>query len=272
MFTIITTGRRFVPVGAIGMALVWSASVVGAQGKPATGHRPPPAFTVDGDIALHSLMSLSDAHLQKLADVLTMLANTDAARSRDWDTIRGQLAEAARVNVPAALWFAMPDGAYWTLTQGRVNASLADRSYFPRLLAGETVIGSLVVSRSTNRNTAVVAVPILGQKHEVVGVLGASVHLDTLAALLRAELGGLRGGLLFFAIDSLPLGALNSDPTLIFTEPMKIGDAGMQRAFKGILSNQEGAVMYDFRGTRRTVLYRRSAVTGWWYGFGMIHR
>ena len=272
MLNITTASRRFVRIGAIGAALVLGASAAGAQNAPISGHRAPPAFTVDGEIALNSLMSLSDGHLRKLADVLTLLANTDVARSCDWDAIRGQLAEAARVTVPAAFWFAMPDGAYWTLTQGRVNATLADRPYFPRLLAGGPVIGSLVVSRSTNRNAAIVAVPILGQEHEVVGMLGASVHLDSLAALLRTELGGLRSGLLFFAIDSQPLGALNSDPTLIFTEPLKIGDIGMQSAFRQILSTQAGVVTYDFRGTPRTVLYRKSAVTGWWYGFGLVHR
>ena len=272
MFNITTTGRRFVRIGTIGAALAFGAGIGGAQGNAPSGHRPPPAFTVDGDVALHSLMSLSDAHLRKLADVLTVLANTDVARSCDWDTIRGQLAEAARVNVPAALWFAMPDGAYWSLTQGRINTLLTDRPYFPRLLAGQTVIGDLVVSRSTNRNTAIVAVPILGQEHEVVGMLGASVHLDSLAAVLRKEMGGLSDRLLFFAIDAKGLGALNSDPALIFTEPLKLGDAGMQRAFKEMLTRENGVITYDFRDHHRTVLYQKSPVTGWWYGFGQIQR
>ena len=273
MLAITKFRRRLGRLGAAGVGLALVTSGLAAQARTASGGvSPPPAFTVDGEVALHSLMSLSDGHLQKLADVLTMLANTDVARSCDWETIRGQLADAARVNVPAVLWFAMPDGGYWTVTQGRVDATLADRPYFPRLLAGETVIGNLVVSHSTNRNTAIVAVPVFGQEHEVVGMLGASVHLDTLAAVLRAEMGGLRDSLLFFAIDSQGLGALNSDPTLIFTEPLKIGDVGMQRAFRQILSGPEGVVTYDFRGARRTVLYRKSPVTGWSYGFGMIHR
>ena len=266
------SGRRFIRVGALGMALALTASGIGAQEKPASGSRASPVFMVDGEIALHSLMALSDGHLQKLAAVLTMLANTDAARSCDWETIRAHLVEAATLNVPAVLWFATPDGSYWTIAQGRVEATLTDRRYFPRLLAGQTVVGDLVVSHSTNRNTAIVAVPILGQEHEVVGMLGASVHLDSLAALLRAEMGGLREDLLFFAIDSQGLGALNSDPTLIFTEPLKLGDAGMERAFRQILSSSDGVVTYDFHGARRTVLYRRSAITGWSYGLGMIRR
>lgn len=268
--TISPPGRRLIGVVATGMALTLGAPVGRAQVTPAYAHRPPPTFSVDGQVALHSFMSLSDGHLQKLAAVLTTLAKTDVARSCDWQTIRPHLAEAARGNVPAMLWFSMPDGAVWNVGQERVN--IADRAYFPRLLAGETVIGSLVVSKSTGRNTAIVAVPILGQEHEVVGVLGASVHLDSLAAVLRQEMGGLSDRLLFFAIDAKGLGALNSDPTLIFTEPLKLGDAGMQQAFKEMLTHEDGVVTYDFRGHHRTVLYQKSPVTGWSYGFGQIQR
>lgn len=264
--------RRLARVGAIGAVLAIGASVVSAQDNPGSGYRASPAFTVDGEIALQSLVSLSDAHLKKLADMLTALAGSDDARSCDWERIRAPLTEAARVNIPAVYWFAEPSGEYWTITEGHVPANLASRPYFPRVLAGKTVLGDLVVSRSTNRNTAVVAVPVRGPGNSVIGVLGASVHLDSLASRLRADMGGLRDGLLFFAIDSEPLGALNSDESLIFTEPLKLGDAEMQRAFRQILSGQAGVVTYDFRGGQRTVLYRKSAVTGWWYGFGMIKR
>lgn len=229
-----------------------------------------PAFTVDGQVALHALMSLSDAHLQKLADVSRILASTDAARSGDWERIRGPLAEAARMSVPAVHWFALPDGTYWTLEQGRATARLFDRPYFPRVLSGRTVIGELVVSRSSRRNTAIVAVPVRGRDNSIVGVLGSSVHLDSLSALIRQEMGGLVDTEFFFAIDPEPLGALHSDPAMIFTEPMKLGDEGMRKAFTEMLASQEGVVTYTFRGRRRTVIYRRSPVTGWWYGFGVV--
>lgn len=267
-------GGRFARIGSFGASLVLGASVAGAQGYATSDGRRAPAFTVDGDVGLSALVSLSDGHLQKLADMLTALAGTDAAKSCDWERVRAPLAAAARANIPAVYWFAEPDGGYWTVTEGRAQASLADRSYFPLVLSGKTVIGDLVVSRSTGHNTAIVAVPVRagGSRDSVIGVLGASVHLDRLAGLLRDEMGGLRGGLLFFAIDSAGLGALNSDESLIFTEPMKLGDSGMQRAFRQILSTQAGIVNYDFRGSRRTVLYRRSAITGWSFGFGMIGR
>lgn len=261
---------RWLGMIACGGALAIGPKFALAQEWPAPGRPAAPTFTVDGQVALHSLMSLSDMHLQKLADVLRMVAASDAARSCDWDNIRVPLAEAARLNVPATLWFALPNGTYWTVAQGRASANLSDRPYFPRVLSGKTVIGDLVVSHSTSRNSAIVAVPIRGRDGSVVGVVGSSVHLDSLGALVRQEMGGLGDGLLFFAIDSEPLGALNSDPSLIFTEPLKLGDEGMRRAFSEMLSRQEGVVVYTFRGGKRTVLYRKSPVTGWWYGFGVV--
>lgn len=235
------------------------------------GEQRPPTFTVDGQVALHSFMALSDAHLKKLADLLQFLGTTDDARSGQWERVRGPLAGVAPMTVPAVLWFARPDGSYWTVTEGRAG-NLSDRAYFPRVLAGQTVIGDLVVSRSTNRNTAIVAVPVRGRDGAVAGVLGASVHLDRLGALVRQEMGGLPGDLLFFAIDSTPMGALHSDPTMIFTEPMRLGDEGMRQAFTEMLSRSEGTVTYTFRGGPRTVLYRKSPVTGWWYAMGVMRK
>ena len=272
MFNTRIAGLRLLGIIAFGGSIVLGARLAHAQEWPGPARDTSPAFAVDGRIALHSFMSLSDGHLQKLADVLRVLANTDAVRSGEWDRIRGPLAGAARVNVSATLWFARPNGSYWTVTQGRVAENLSDRPYFPRVLAGKTVIGDLVVSRSTKRNSAIVAVPVRGRDSSVVGVLGASVNLESLAALLRQEMGGIPNGLLFYAVDAEPLGALNSDSSLIFTEPMKLGDEGMRRAFAEMLSSEHGVVTYTFRGGRRTVLYRKSPVTSWWYGFGVTQQ
>lgn len=233
---------------------------------PDTGSTP--ALTVDGRVALHALVSLADGHLRAKADLLALLAGTEAVRSADWQRVREPLAEAARRSVPAVHWFALPDGTYWTVEQGRAAGNLSDRPYFPRALDGETVLGELVVSRSARRNTAIVAVPVRGPDGPVVGVLGSSVHLDSLSSLVREEMGGLEDGVVFYAIDDRPLGALHSDPEMIFTEPMELGDEGMRRAFTEMLAGEEGVVRYEFRGSARTVLYRRSPVTGWWYGFG----
>lgn len=257
---------RPVALGVLALVAAGARSRAGAQSQSI---ETPSTVTVDARVALHALMSLSDAHLQKVADVLQLVAATDAVRSGEWERIRGPLAGAEDVNVAGTFWFALPDGRYWTVAHGPAAARLVDRAYFPRVLAGQTVVGDLVVSRSTGRNSAIVAVPVRGRDERIIGVLGSSLRLDILSAQLRAELGGLPDGLLFFAIDAHPLGAVHSDPAMIFTEPMNLGDEGMRQAFREMLAGQEGIVTYSFRGAPRTVLYRRSTVTGWWYAFGV---
>ena len=260
--------RTYLPVMAVAVGLLLSSAAARGTADPSSGGTP--AFTIDGQVALHSFMALSDAHMKKLADLLQLLATTDDARSGDWERIRGRLDGVTSMTVPAVLWFARPDGSYWTVTEGRAAGKLSDRAYFPRVLGGQTVLGDLVVSRSTSRNTAIVAVPVRGRGDAVVGVLGASVHLDRLGALIRQEMGGLEGDLIFFAIDYTPKGALHSDPAMIFTEPMRLGDEGMRKAFTEMLSSAEGTVTYTFRDRPRTVLYRKSPVTGWWYALGVL--
>jgi C4-dicarboxylate-specific signal transduction histidine kinase len=225
----------------------------------------------DHRIALHSLMSLADGHLQKIADVYTILATMDSVRSAQWEQIQEPLAAAARVNVPAVYWFALPDGSYWTLNDGRAAASLADRAYFPRALAGETIIGEMVVSRATGRSAAIVAHPVRGDDDTVVGVLGASVYLDRLSEIINKEMD-LGPDLIFFSLDQTPVVGLHKDPETIFVHPLEEEDPQLTNAIRGILSSEQGVVTYRFRGQGRTIYHRRSPVTGWWYGFGELSR
>jgi hypothetical protein len=250
------------------LTTVFLAAFAALGDRPARAQEAPGEITVDGQVALRSLMALGDGHLQKTADVLTLVAATEAARSGRWNDIRSSLAMAAELTVPAVNWFALPDGTYWTLEGGREEASLADRPYFPRLLAGQHVLGDLVVSRATGRSTAIVAVPVR-EGSAVMGALGASIHLDSLSQLIEEEVG-LGPNDLFFTLDREPLVGLHADPEIIFLQPLEEDDPELQRAILEIIGHEEGEVTYTFRGTRRTVLYRRSPVTGWWYAFGRI--
>lgn len=223
------------------------------------------ALHVDGDVALSSLIALSDGHLQKLADTMQLVARRVEADPVDWSHVRPALEELRPMNVACALWFALPDGSYWTVDGGRQSANLRSRAYFTRLLAGKVVIGDLVMSKSTKKEVAIVAVPIV-KDNVVVGALGASVYLDSLSAELRQEMG-LAADTIFFSFDSSAVIGLNWDKSLIFLEPRKLSP-DLDRAFGTMLAHTRGQETYVFRGKARTVLYRKSTVTGWWYAFG----
>ncbi len=229
----------------------------------------PQDFTVEGRVALASLATIADAHLDRIGGDLALLASRDEVRSADWARIRDPLAVVAQRNVPALAWFALADGSYWSVQDGRASGNLSDRAYWPRLMAGKSVVGDLVVSKATGKCSAIVAVPVRDAGGAVVGALGTSVFLDSLSLIVRRELD-LQPNEIFFSIDSTPLVALNGDSSLIFAEPLQMDEPELQRAIREMLSRDAGVVNYAFRGRRRTVLYRKSNVTGWWYAFGRV--
>jgi hypothetical protein len=128
--------RGFLALLAATGLLVWAQPAAAHADDPPSAD-PGQGFKVDADIALSSLQSLADGHLQKMADSMHMLAASDAARSADWERIKGPFAELAKRNVTALNWFARPDGTYWSLQDGKEPGNLSGRDYFPRVLAGE---------------------------------------------------------------------------------------------------------------------------------------
>jgi hypothetical protein len=229
----------------------------------------PQDFMVEGRVALASLMSLSDGHLQQIANDFQMLAHSEEGRSADWERIRAPLGTVEQFNVRALMWFALPDGSYWSVQEGRAAGNLSDRPYWPRLMAGQIVIGDLVASRATGKSSAIVAVPVLGEEDAIIGVLGSSVYLDSLSLRIKRELD-LQPNEIFFSIDATPIGALQDDPEQIFLDPFALGEPELERSIREMLTREEGVVNYRFRGKRRTVLYRKSPVSGWWYAFGHV--
>ena len=222
---------------------------------------------VDVEVALSSLIALGDGHLEKMAASLAVLATSSETRSTEWSNIKAPLADLAALNVPALLWFALPDGSYWDLEEGKAEGNLSERAYFPKVLAGEVVIGDLVVSKATGKNVAIVAVPVQVDG-KVVAVLGSSIYLDRLSALLQSQMS-LDENTIFYAFDAQPLLAVVWDEGLIFQDPTALSPA-VRRAFQKMMRDSDGTVTYPFRGQERTVRYQKSEVTDWWYAFGKV--
>ena len=166
-------------------------------------------------------------------------------------------------------WFAVPNGSYWSVDQGQAAGNLSSRTYWPRLMAGQVVIGDLVASKATGKSSAIVAVPVRDEGGTVVAVLGASIYLDSLSLLLKREID-LQPNMIFFSVDATPIGALQDDPEQIFLDPYALGEPELEAAIREMLTGSEGVVNYSFRGKRRTVLYLKSQVSGWWYAFGRV--
>jgi methyl-accepting chemotaxis protein len=226
------------------------------------------AFAVDGNVGLQSFVSLTDAHVRATLDALTVFSETAAARSGSWPAIEAAFPAAMRGNVPATYLYAAPNGRYWVVGKGLQSVTVSDRPYFKRAVSGKDAVGDILLSRSVGNVVGVVAVPVRDASGKIVGVLGAGIDLAKLTAILAKELG-IGSSAVFWAIDANGITALHSDPANIFNDALKVPE--LEAVLRHMIATDAGTQTYAFKGKTRTVLYRHSTLTGWTYGFGVLH-
>ncbi len=221
----------------------------------------------DMRILLDTFTALTEEHFSGIARGLRLLSLTSEVRSGNWSAMRGMLGEfgASGIN-PASVWYARPDGRYYTVEKGFMDRSIADRPYFARLLAGNDVMGDLVVTRSTGKRAAVIAVPVK-KDGEVTGALGVSVSADRVGLMLQEKMA-LPGDMVFYALDANGQCALHRDSSRLFVFPSDMGSRTLREAVKEMLSKSEGTVRYQFHG-ERTVFFKKSWLTGWVFALGV---
>ncbi|MBT8508852.1 hypothetical protein AZH53_10600 [Methanomicrobiaceae archaeon CYW5] len=212
------------------------------------------------DLALEIMTAETDGQLRAILRPFEVLAVTEEAQSGEWQKIRPLLAVLEENEPDALLWYALPDGSYYTIADGLASANLKGRSYFPEVLAGNVVVGTVVESYATGENAAIVAVPIKNTEG-VRGVLGASVYLDMLSDTLREEVPE---PFIFYAIDTENRFALHSDKEKITEDISTIGpDTSFGKAIDRITTQDSGTVAYDDGGVHYIARFTSDPMTGW---------
>lgn len=212
------------------------------------------------DLALEIIAALTDGQLRAVLRPLEVLAGTTEAQSGEWQKIRSLLALLEGKEPEARTWYALPDGSYYTVVDGLASANLKDRSYFPVVIAGNESVGIVVVSHSTGKNVAVVAVPVKSGD-AVTGVVGASVYLDALTETIRDKIPG---PFLFYAIDTENQFALHSEKGQISRNIATIGpESSFGKAIGTIRSQDSGTVEYDDGGIHYIARFQSYPLTGW---------
>lgn len=236
---------------------------------------PPPAWTadtaaksdarperlIDAKTVLSGLTALADHRIGDMAGALTVISESQQVQSLDWNKMKPLLDGVEKHFGPATVWFAQPDGTYYSVDKGLIEQKLTDRPYFAKVLAGETSIGDLVVSRSTGGNTVITAVPIK-KDGKVIGILGASMYLDKLAEEIKASTP-LPNGFVFFALDTKGQIALHTKEERIFKEAVQLGGPSLGEAVRQMLASRDGVVAYEFEGRQQKAIFQTSPVTGW---------
>jgi hypothetical protein len=212
------------------------------------------------DLALDIVAAETDRHLKAVLRPLEVIAITTEAQSGDWQTIRPLLAVLEEKEPDARTWYARPDGSYYTVVDGLTSSNLKTRSYFPGVLGGKESVGVVVMSYSTGKNVAIIAVPVRN-KTAVSGVMGASVYLDTLTDTLRTKVPE---PMVFYAIDTENKFSLHSDKGQISRNISTIGaSSSFGKAIGSMRAQSSGTVGYDDAGIHYMARFRSDPLTGW---------
>jgi hypothetical protein len=215
----------------------------------------------DAQSLLSAFISYTDLRLRSVQQSLELLAATTEVRAGQWGDMRGLLELYQKSDGKLAVWYVLPDGTYYTVDQGRMEAKLSDRSYFADLMAGQKIIGSLVVSRSTGQRSAVIAIPI-EQGGKVVAALGASLFLDQLAEEIGSVLR-LRSDVSFFALAPNGQTTLHQKKDRHFLDPRELGSETLKNAVNEMLAEDSGESSYLFDNVQKKAIYRTSPLTHW---------
>jgi len=254
----------------IGFIVIAAMLALGLAPLAASSQPAPPieqGFSLDARVALNAYQALVEQELAGELVGLKVLAATEEARSGRWARIKGPLTAYSKGEPDAAaVFFARPDGSYFSVEKGLTGESLRDRDYFPGLMAGHDVEGVLVVSKSTGKKSVIVATPIWANGR-VIGAFGVSTSVEKLAAQVDRQLG-LPKDVVFYALDGQGRTALHRDSTLMFEFPSEMGSETLTDAVREMLSKPDGVVSYEFRGARKTVVFQASKATGWVFALG----
>ena len=196
----------------------------------ACGEGTAPAVQVNGEVGVSSAVALTEARIDGVVGSMDIMAVTDEVVSAEWDSMVNILTEFEETSIPLVAWFALPDGSYYTVDAGKVSANISDRAYFPKVMAGETVIGNLVVSKSTGRDVMVAVVPVMSGG-DVIGALGVSVYLDQLSQLIADDME-LPDDMVLYAVNGDGLIALHTDANLIMEDSSALGGGPEQAVSK----------------------------------------
>ena len=171
------------------------------------------ADRMDTKVGVSAVVALADSHISSYANVLEALAMTQEVQSGDWDEMVGLLAKVEQAQVPNIVWFVLPDGSYYTVELGKTDQNLSNRTYFPGLMAGNNVLGDLVVGKTSGLKSLIAASPVI-KEGEVIGGLGAGISLDDLSNTIGEELA-LPDDMVFYATTEAGDVVLHSDTQLI---------------------------------------------------------
>jgi methyl-accepting chemotaxis protein len=219
--------------------------------------------TVDAQVVLNAYQGLVEEHLSGVMHSIKVVAESSEAKSANWERARPMLDRLDKdLETDAAVWYAMPDGNYFsTNAEGLTERNLGDRSYFPRLMAGQDVEGDLVVSKSTGHRSVIVATPVMADG-KVVAAIGVSLRLRLLSQFIEKNTQ-LPDDMYFYSMNADALISTHRNIDRMFKHPTDIGDESLGPIFTSAIAKEKGQLDYKLNGKNISAIFQKSKALGW---------
>ena len=219
----------------------------------------------DPQVALGAYKGLVEDHLSGVLRTARVIALTSEARSAQWESVKPLLVRFSNdLPTGATVWFAMPDGSYYSTESGGLTGqNLKDRPYFSKLSASQDVLGDLVISRSTGHRSVIVATPVI-LDGKVVAAIGVSVRVRLLSTLVESTMK-LPEDAYFYALDPDTKIVLHRNVDRMFKTVSDIGDENLGETFKASMNKEQGVFNYTLNGKKMNSIFQKSNFLGWYF-------
>ena len=217
--------------------------------------------------ALGVTARLIDQYLRHALTSLRLIAGSPATRSGIWPEIRPAL-QTLCSTIPGAALYIESDGGYYSVERGYTGLNLSDREYFGKLFNGQEIHGELIYSRSTGKQSVIIAVPVF-EGNEVTGAVALSVFLEDMQKLISESLN-LPPSFLWYVINEEAYTVLHPRADFVFMNPAQQGGPSLSDAVELITTRQQGYTSYVFAGRNTHILFTSIPFNNWRVILGKI--
>jgi methyl-accepting chemotaxis protein len=194
---------------------------------------------------------------------LEMLALLPSVKSMDWTKAEPDLAAAATklAGKYESIILIPPDGNCLTPnTATRIN--LSDRPYFQKGIKGEVFVNNPVVSKSSGKLIAPIAVPVRDAQNNVIAVVSGVVYTEAFNQVTSTKIGE-TGYPSIIQNDGLVVAHPQSENIMKLNLLEQKDSPTLMEIAKKMIKGQPGIGYYEFLGVQKMMAYQSIPGTSW---------
>lgn len=206
------------------------------------------------------LIATTDDKVYEWKKRINLLADIDIVKNQNYEALRKLISSNKDFEDFQLVIMAKKDGSYQS-KNGKIG-NIADRSYFAKVMKGESVVSEPVISKSTGVPIIVIARPIKDDSGQVIGLIGGTVELSKITDIVNAEKFGDTGYGYMINREGVVIAHPNKEFILQYNTLEQGSDSQIEVA-KKMLDGKSGISYYEFEGKRKIAAYGSMESTGW---------